>query len=123
MQKTATPPPQVRENRRELFSLLHALCSDPKDQGATQEFFNDLRDKDLGTLPTEGHIIIRRIIEHPDDDATNDLHKWVQQSLEQTRDRTPRKKATVSTHNLGPLGITLSMDVIEVTLALDPYVA
>ena len=73
-------------------------------------------------MATEGHIIIRRIIEHPDDHVTRDLHEWVQQLIEQTRDRTPRRRATVSTHNLGPVGITLSMDVIEDTLALGPYV-
>ncbi len=50
------------------------------------------------------------------------LRVWIQQILEKTRDQTPRKKATVSTHNLGPVGITLSMDVIEDTLVLGPYV-
>jgi hypothetical protein len=34
-----------------------------------------------------------------------------------------QEKATVSTHNLGPVGITLSMDVIEDTLALGPYMS
>ena len=34
----------------------------------------------------------------------------------------PRKKATVSTQNLGPVGVNLSMDVVEDTLALGPYV-
>ena len=115
MEQTAAPPFQGRENRPELFNLLHALCSDPKAQGATHRVFNELKDKGLGTLASEGHTIIRRIIEHSDDNVTSDLQQWVQQLLEQTRDQTPRKKATVSTHKLGPVGITLSMDVIEDT--------
>jgi hypothetical protein len=123
MENTATPPPQGRENRQELFILIHVLCSDPKTQGETQEFFNDLAEKDLGNLAPEGHIIIRRIINHPNDQDTRDLHEWVQRLLEETWDRTSRKKATVSTHNLGPVDITLSMDVIEDTPALVPYVS
>jgi hypothetical protein len=54
--------------------------------------------------------------------SVGDHRVWIQQLLEKTRDHTSRKKATVSTHNLGPVGITLSMDVIEDTLALGPYV-
>ncbi len=125
--KRQPPPPQGRENRQELFSLLHALYSDPKGQGATREFFDDLEKKNPGNLAIEGRIIIRRIIKNinnpdPDDQVAGVLRDWVQQLLEQTRDHTPRKTATVSTHNLGPVGITLSMDVIEDTLALGTYV-
>ena len=39
-----------------------------------------------------------------------------------TKDQAPRKPVTVSTHNLGPVVITLSMDLIEDTLALGPYI-
>jgi hypothetical protein len=87
MEETTVPPPQVRENRPELFSLLYALCSDLKVQGGTQEFFNDLTEKKLWTLTTEGHIIIRRIINYSDDQTTSALHEWVQQLLDQTWDR------------------------------------
>jgi len=119
------PPPPGRENRQDLLSLLHALHSDPNAQGATQEFFDDLEKKNPGNLARDGRTIIRRIINsinYPDDQATGDLREWIRELLEQTRDHAPRKKATVSTHNLGPVGITLSMDVIEDTLTLNPYV-
>jgi hypothetical protein len=125
MEETPAPPPPGRENRQDLLSLLHALHSDPNAQGATQEFFDDLEKKNPGNLARDGRTIIRRIINsinYPDDQATGDLHEWIRELLEQTRDHAPRKKATVSTHNLGPVGITLSMDVIEDTLTLNPYV-
>ena len=81
-----------------------------------------LTDKGLGILASEGHTIIRRIIEASDDHATADLQKWMHQLLKQTRDHIPRKPATVSKQNLGPVGITLSIDVIEDTLSLGPNI-
>lgn len=102
------PPPQVRGNRQELFILLHTLWSNPKAQGTTQKVLNKLTDKGLGTLTNEGHTIIRRIIEKSDDGVTIDLRQWIHQLLDQTRDQTPRKPVTVSTHNFGPVGITES---------------
>ncbi len=124
----AIPPPQGRENRQEVFNLLYALHSDPQGQEATREFFfDDLEKKCPGNLASAGRTIIRRIINNtnnpdPDNQSVGDVRVWIQQLLEKTRDQTPRKKATISTHNLGPVGITLSMDVIEDTLALGPYV-
>jgi hypothetical protein len=70
-EETATPPPQDRENRQDVFNLLHALHSDPKGQEATLDFFDDLEKKCPGNLATAGRTIIRRIINNtnnPDHD-------------------------------------------------------
>ena len=118
----ATPPALGRENRQELFNLMHTLCSDPKGQGATQTVSKNLTEKGLGTLVSEGHTIIKKFIEPTVDNVIYDLQKWIHRLLDQTRDQTPMKMVTVSSHNLRPVGITLSIDVIEDTLALGPYI-
>ena len=48
---------------------------------------------------------------------------YIHQLTEQEDDHTPKSRATVSTHNLGPIGISLSMDVVEDTLAMGTYVS
>jgi hypothetical protein len=58
----------------------------------------------------------------PDENDSGDFQQWIRQLTEQEGDHTSKRQETVSTHNLGPIGISLSMDVVEDTLALGTYV-
>ena len=113
----------TRRNRSVALQLLHVLSSDPRGQVDTHTFFKELEDQGHAPLAQEGRIVLRRVINSTDENASGDFQQWIRQLSEQTGDHSPKRRVTVSTHNLGPIGISLSMDVVEDTLALGTYVS
>jgi hypothetical protein len=99
------------------------LSSDPRGQVDTHTFFKELEDQDHTPLAQEGHIVLRRVINSTDENASGDFQQWIRQLSEQVGDHTSKRRTTVSTHNLRPIGISLSMDVVEDTVALGTYVS
>ena len=110
-------------NRCTAFHLLHKLSSDPNGQEEIHTFFKDLEEKGHTSLDREGHIVIRRVINNTDEDSVGAFQRWIHQLTTQTSDHTSKRRVTVTTQNLGPIGISLSMDVVDDTLALGPYVS
>ena len=98
-------------NRCTSLCLLHKLSSDPNGQTEIHTFFKDLEEKGHVSLTGEGHIVIRA------------FQRWIHQLTTQTRDHTSKRRVTVTTQNLGPIDISLSMDVVDDTLDLGPYVS
>jgi hypothetical protein len=109
--------------RSAALELLHVLSSDPRGQADTHTFFKKLEEQGHATLAREGRTVLRRVINSTDENASGDFQEWIHQLTEQADDHAPKSRATVSTHNLGPIGISLSMDVVEDTLAMGTYVS
>ncbi len=89
----------------------------------THIFFKELEEQGLAPLVQEGLIVLRKVINSTGENTTRDFQQWIHHLTEQEGGHAPRRRATVSTHNLGPIGISLSMDVVEDTLALGTYVS
>jgi hypothetical protein len=104
------------------LNLLHKLSSDPNGQAEIHTFFKDLEEKGHVSLAQEGRIAIRRVINNTDEDTVGSFHRWVHQLTTQTSDHTSKRRVTVTTQNFGPIGISLSLDVVDDTLALGPYI-
>ena len=64
----------------------------------------------------------RRVINSTDEDTVGSFQRWVHQLMTQTNDHTSKRRVTVTTQNLGPIVISQSMDVVDDTLALGPYI-
>jgi hypothetical protein len=113
----------TRRDHSVSLQLLHVLSSDPRGQTDTHIFFKELEEQGLAPLAQEGRTVLRNVINSTGENATRDFHQWIHHLTEQTGDHSPGRRTTVSTHNLGPIGISLSMDVVEDTLALGTYVS
>jgi hypothetical protein len=114
--------PTIR-NRRVALQLLHVLSSDPRDQSDTHTFLKELEEQGHAPLTQEGRTVLRRVINSTDENDSRNFQQWIRQLTAQTGDHSSKRRATVSTHNLGPIGISLSMDVVEDTLSLGTYVS
>ena len=111
------PSPRLSQgDRSAALQLLRTLTSDPHGQAEIHTFFKEL-EKGHASLAREGRTIIRIVIAATNEAATGDFQQLIHQLTAQTSEHAPKQRATVSTQNLGPLGIWLSMDVVEDTLA------
>ena len=113
----------TKRDRRAAMQLLHVLSSDPRGQADTHTFFKDLEEQGHASLAQEGRTILRRVVNSTDVNASRDFQQWIHQLTEQVGNDTPKRRVTVSTQNLGPIGIGLSMDAVADTLALGTYVS
>ena len=104
------------------LKLMHTLHLDPGGQHATLAFLDSLRTEGHDHLASEGHQTIRNVIAGHKRAITQDLQDWLMKLVSHTQ-RGTRAKISATTHNLGPSGISVSMDVIADTLAMGPYIA